>query len=163
MSNEWEPRLTGEKLARFRTNCRIRRLLMGISSRAMAKLVRHTATWLSQMELGPTKHVSVEDARQMAKGLGTTVEILLRPAPDMVTSVTREEGLYAIEYLKKLQTKKMLNNMEFSLFLGLSKSTWKTTTHLQRPFSINTLYLIAQRLGISVSELIGRTRKEAKA
>lgn len=158
MDNEWGPRITGEDLKRFRTNCRIRRLLMGISSRAMAKLVGHTVTWLSQMELGPTKRISMEDAKQMAKGLGTTVEILLQPAPDMVTIVTREEGLYAIEYLKKLQTEKMLNSIEFSLFLGLSKSTWKTTTHLQRPFSINTLYLIAQRLGISVGELIGREK-----
>lgn len=136
---------------------------MGISSRAMAKLVGHEASWLSQMEMGVTKRITMEDAERVARALKTTVEILLRPAPDMVTEVTKEEGIYAIEYLKKLQAKMGLCGVDFSRYLGLGDSTWKITTRMMRPFSINSLYLIAQRLGVSVSELIGRTQKEAKA
>lgn len=163
MSKQPGPRYKGEDLIRFRANCRVRRLLMGLSAGQLAKMTGHSTTWLTQMEVGPSKSIRYQDAEDVARALKTTVEILLRPAPDMVTEVTKEEGIYAIEYLKKLQAKMGLCGVDFSRYLGLGDSTWKITTRMMRPFSINSLYLIAQRLGVSVSELIGRTQKEAKA
>lgn len=152
--------MDAEMMDTIRDNIRYWRLQKGITVETISLAVRRSSGWLTQVEQGSIKSIPDDDLLKIARVLGMKLSALIKPVPDRIMAVSREEAEFGLQNLEKLRQKKHLTVPQFNDRLGLSKGHLHRVLAGYNHFGIKAWWKIAKALGIPLGTLIGRDNDE---
>lgn len=132
------------------------RLQKGISVRTISLAVCRSSGWLTQVEQGSIKSIPDDDLLEIARVLGMQLRDLIKPVPETIMAVSREEAAFGLQNLEKLRQKKRLTVPQFNDQLGLSKGHLHRVLAGYNQFGIKAWWKIADALHMDLKVLIGR-------
>ncbi|WP_337543548.1 MULTISPECIES: helix-turn-helix transcriptional regulator [Acidaminococcus] len=136
------------------------RLQKGISVRTISLAVGRSPGWLTQVEQGSIKSIPDDDLLEIARVLGMKLRDLIKPIPEAIMAVSRDEAAFGLQNLEKLRKKKRLTVPQFNDRLGLSKGHLHRVLAGYNRFGIKAWWQISKALGIPLGTLIGRDNDE---
>lgn len=138
------------------------RLQKGISAMTISLAVGRSPGWLTQVEQGYIKSIPDDDLLEIARVLGMKLRDLIKPVPETIMAVSREEADFGLQNLEKLRKKKRLTVPQFNDRLGLSKGHLHSALAGYNQFGIKSWWKIAKALRIPLATLIGRDNDETE-
>lgn len=148
--------MDAEMMDNLRDSIRYWRLQKGISVMTISLAVGRSPGWLTQVEQGSIKTVPDEDLIEISRVLGMKLRDLIKPAPEAIMAVSREEAEFGVRNLEKLRKRWGLTVPQMNTRLGLSKGHLHRVLAGYTQFGIRTWWKISKALGISLGTLIGR-------
>lgn len=112
------------------------------------------------MEQGSIKSIPDDDLLEIARVLGMKLRDLIKPIPEAIMAVSRDEAAFGLQNLEKLRKKKRLTVPQFNDRLGLSKGHLHRVLAGYNRFGIKAWWQISKALGIPLGTLIGRDNDE---
>lgn len=148
--------MDAEMMDNIRKNIRYYRIMKGISVATISLGVGRSSGWLTQVEQGAIKTVPDDVLIEIAGILGLKLRDLVKPAPEVVMNVSREEAEFGLRNLEKLRKHWKLTVPQLNKRLGLSKGHLHRVLAGYTQFGIRTWWKISKALGIPLGTLIGR-------
>lgn len=143
-----------------RSNLRAYRLKHHISVRRFGARINRSGTWVSGFELGRyNAPVSADAMKLIANAMGITFKQLVTEPPNVITKMTKEERREGVKNLIRIFHEKKMGQIQFSRKIGMSGGFFGEVKMGSRLPSVESWWVIAEHLHMTVEELIGREKK----
>lgn len=143
-----------------RSNLRSYRLKHHISVRRFGARIDRSGTWVSAFELGRyNAPVSADAMKLIANAMGITFKQLVTEPPNVITKMTKEERREGVKNLIRIFHEKKMGQIQFSRKIGMSGGFFGEVKMGSRLPSVESWWVIAEHLHMTVEELIGREKK----